>query len=79
MVKRLLISWTKSVSENSALLWSLFATLVGLVLCSWEIIPQLNEYLGLVKLPDDEFRYTIIALLAISTVGRTANIGPGEW
>eukprot|EP00211_Chloroparvula_japonica_P000750 CAMPEP_0119125976 /NCGR_PEP_ID=MMETSP1310-20130426/5062_1 /TAXON_ID=464262 /ORGANISM="Genus nov. species nov., Strain RCC2339" /LENGTH=1513 /DNA_ID=CAMNT_0007116097 /DNA_START=47 /DNA_END=4588 /DNA_ORIENTATION=+ len=61
--------WTKSLSENTALLWSLFATLVGVCLCAWEVVPELNKLLGLVALPGDDFRVEVIVLLLLSTAG----------
>ena len=31
------------MSENTALLWSLFATVAGVFICSFEVFPELNE------------------------------------
>ena len=41
----------------------------GVTAAAWEIVPQLNEYLGLVPLPDDATRYTLLGLIAATLVG----------
>eukprot|EP00958_Prasinococcus_capsulatus_P009703 scaffold940_cov569-Prasinococcus_capsulatus_cf.AAC.26 len=46
--------WTKSVSENPALMYSLFACAAGIFAAASELIPELNKYLGLVKLPEED-------------------------
>ena len=45
--------WTKSVSENPALMYSLFACACGIFAAASELVPELNQYLGLVKLPTE--------------------------
>jgi cation-transporting ATPase 13A1 len=61
--------WTKSISENTALLWSVAGLYAGLVVLSWEVLPVANSYMGLVPLPDGNFRVIVLALLAVSVCG----------
>ena len=61
--------WMKGVTENPGLLYSLAGCVAGVTAAAWEIVPQLNEYLGLVPLPDDATRYTLLGLIAATLVG----------
>merc|ERR1719327_224859 len=45
--------WMRGATENPALLYSLAACVAGVVVAAWELVPQLNSYLGLVALPND--------------------------
>lgn len=51
--------WMKGMMENHPLFLSVFLCVGGVVVASWEIVPQLNEVLQLAPFPDDEFRYKV--------------------
>merc|ERR1719267_325232 len=61
--------WMRGATENPGLLYSLALCVLGVVVAAWEIVPQLNEYLGLIALPSDEARYELLALLAVTLLG----------
>ena len=61
--------WMKGATENPGLLYSLALCVAGVVVAAWELVPQLNEYLGLIALPSDEARYELLALLAVTLLG----------
>ena len=56
-------------TENPAMLYSLLACVIGVFVCAFEVIPELNVYLELVSFPSAEFRNEILKLLFISTIG----------
>ena len=56
--------------ENHALFLSVFCCIAGVVIASWEIVPQLNEMLQLHPFPNDIFRYKVV-LLVLATIGGT--------
>jgi len=58
-----------SFTENKALLHSLGICGIGTLVCAYELIPKLNEWLGMVKLPDSELRYMILIMLLIDIFG----------
>ena len=58
--------------ENKTLLISLASMVCGAFVCAFEVSPWLNNWLQLVPLPDDTFRYKILATLAISVLGTIA-------
>ena len=49
--------------------YSLAACVAGIVTAAWEILPYLNDTLGLVPLPTDEMRYTLLTIIACTLVG----------
>merc|ERR1719482_1305603 len=51
--------WMKGATENPALLYSLALCVAGISVAAWELLPQLNDTLGLVKLPTDAMRYSL--------------------
>ena len=61
--------WMRGATENPALLYSLLGLVLGIIVAAWELIPYLNETLGLVPLPTDEMRYTLLKLIAITLLG----------
>lgn len=58
-----------SFTENKALLHSLGICGIGTLVCAYELIPKLNEWLGMVTLPDDQLRSTILVMLLIDIFG----------
>jgi cation-transporting ATPase 13A1 len=52
------------LTENRPLLWSLLATFIMTFMFASESVPGLNKYFQLVPFPDDNFRDTILRLLA---------------
>jgi cation-transporting ATPase 13A1 len=58
-----------SFTENKALLHSLGICGIGTLVCAYEMIPKLNEWLGMVTLPDDQLRSTILVMLLIDIFG----------
>jgi hypothetical protein len=61
--------WMKGATENPALLYSLVACAAGVIVAAWELIPQLNSTLGLVPLPSDGMRYSLLSILAATLLG----------
>lgn len=61
--------WMKGATENPALLYSLAACVAGICVAAWEVMPYLNETLGLVPLPTDDMRYTLLSILGVTLVG----------
>ena len=59
----------KGPLENSALLYSLAVCGTLAFTCAFEVSPALNKWLGLVSLPSDEFRWTLLGCLAVSVFG----------
>ena len=53
--------------ENHPLFLSVYICVAGVVVASWEMVPQLNEAIQLAPFPDDAFRYKVVALV-ISTI-----------
>ena len=58
--------------ENKTLLVSLASMVVGAFICAFEVSPWLNNWLQLVPMPDDAFRYKILGTLFVSVVGTIA-------
>jgi len=56
-------------TENPGLLYSLAACVAGVVVAAWEIVPYLNEQLGLVPIPDDATRYSLLSILSVTLLG----------
>eukprot|EP01001_Neometanema_parovale_P006680 NODE_3029_length_1291_cov_130.647260_g27_i1.p1 GENE.NODE_3029_length_1291_cov_130.647260_g27_i1~~NODE_3029_length_1291_cov_130.647260_g27_i1.p1 ORF type:complete len:221 (-),score=40.23 NODE_3029_length_1291_cov_130.647260_g27_i1:180-842(-) len=54
------------LSENGILLQSLASAMAGAVVCAYELIPTLNEWLQLVTFPTDQLRITILTILVIN-------------
>jgi cation-transporting ATPase 13A1 len=61
--------WMKGIVENHALCLSLFITIAALFVLAWGISPELNTAIHLHEFPDDEFRWKVVTLVAISLVG----------
>ena len=59
--------WMKGMLENHALFLSVFLCIGGVVVASWEMVPQLNELIQLAPFPDDVFRYKVV-LLVVATI-----------
>lgn len=60
----------KGMLENHPLFLSVFLCIGGVVVASWEMVPQLNELIQLAPFPDDTFRYKVV-LLVIATIAGT--------
>jgi len=61
--------WMKGATENPALLYSLVALAFGVTAATLEIVPPLNEALGLVPLPTEAERLSLLGLLAATLLG----------
>jgi len=61
--------WMKGLTENHALFLSLFASIGGICLCAWNLIPEVNNALHLSPFPDDQFAYEILYLVLASLFG----------
>merc|ERR1711988_1025225 len=61
--------WMKGMLENHALFLSVFLCVGGVVVASWEMIPQLNELIQLAPFPDDVFRYKVVFLVVATIFG----------
>jgi cation-transporting ATPase 13A1 len=61
--------WMTGVTENQGLLYSLSVTGISMLVCVTEVFPTGNEYLGLVPLPNDQFRISMVATLLVSFFG----------
>merc|ERR1740124_1681077 len=64
--------WMRGATENPGLLYSLAAAVAGVIVAAWELVPQLNEYLGLIALPSDTARYQLLSILAATLLGSLA-------
>lgn len=47
----------------------MYACIAGVVVASWEMVPQLNEMLQLAPFPDDAFRFKVVALVTATIFG----------
>merc|ERR1719240_1599339 len=56
--------WMRGATENPALLYSLALCVAAVCVAAWEVVPYLNETLGLVPLPTDAMRYQLLYILA---------------
>merc|ERR550532_3520965 len=61
--------WMKGVVENRALFLSVFVVAGSVAAAAWELSPELNALIHLSPFPSDEFRWGIMALVAITLVG----------
>jgi len=61
--------WMKGMLENHALFLSVFLCVGGVVVASWEMVPQLNDMIQLAPFPDDVFRYKVVALVMATILG----------
>jgi cation-transporting ATPase 13A1 len=61
--------WMKGMLENHALFLSVFACIGGVVVSSWEMVPQMNDMLQFTPFPDDAYRYKVVALVMASIAG----------
>ena len=64
--------WMKGMTENHALFLSVFMCVAGVVVASWEMVPQLNDIIQLAPVPDDAFRYKVVALVVATIAGTFA-------
>eukprot|EP01104_Vermistella_antarctica_P018701 TRINITY_DN7027_c0_g1_i1.p1 TRINITY_DN7027_c0_g1~~TRINITY_DN7027_c0_g1_i1.p1 ORF type:complete len:1422 (+),score=337.42 TRINITY_DN7027_c0_g1_i1:106-4371(+) len=58
-----------AMTENTAMMWSLFTCCCITFVCAFEVFPEFNGLLRLVSLPSDDFRYRILAVMAVSVFG----------
>jgi len=61
--------WMRGVTENRALFLSVFVVAGGVAAAAWEFQPQLNAMIHLSPFPNDEFRWSIMSLVALTLVG----------
>eukprot|EP00750_Incisomonas_marina_P025782 INCI5672.1.p1 GENE.INCI5672.1~~INCI5672.1.p1 ORF type:complete len:1383 (-),score=266.40 INCI5672.1:151-4299(-) len=61
--------WMKGMTENHGLFLSVFICLLGVGLCAWGVFPAINAMIHLHPFPDDEFRWTVMGLCALSIGG----------
>ena len=59
----------KGMLENHPLFLSVFVCIAGVVVASWEMVPQLNELIQLAPFPDDAFRYKVRVVLGFLVWG----------
>lgn len=64
--------WMKGMMENHALFLSVFICVAGVIVASWEMIPQMNTMLQLTPFPDDAFRYKVVGLVLATIAGTLA-------
>merc|ERR1711988_1097909 len=62
-------SWMKGMLENHALFLSVFLCIGGVVVASWEMVPQLNDLIQLAPFPDDAYRYKVVFLIMATIAG----------
>ena len=61
--------WMKGMLENHPLFLSVFLCIAGVVVASWEMVPQFNEVVQLAPFPNDEFRYKVVFLVVATIAG----------
>lgn len=61
--------WMKGMLENHALFLSVFLCIGGVVVASWEMVPQLNDLIQLAPFPDDAFRFKVVFLVMATIAG----------
>jgi len=61
--------WMKGMLENHPLFLSAFLCIAGIVVASWEMVPQFNELVQLAPFPDDQFRYKVVILVLTTITG----------
>ena len=61
--------WMKGMLENHALFLSVFMCIGGVVVASWEMVPQLNDLIQLAPFPDDAYRYKVVFLIMATIAG----------
>lgn len=61
--------WMKGMLENHYLFLSVFICIGAVVVCSWEMIPELNEVLHFHPFPNDAFRYKVVLLVSATIAG----------
>ena len=56
--------------ENHPLFLSVFACIAGVIIASWELVPQLNEIIQLAPFPPDGYyRYKVVSLVVATIFG----------
>ena len=61
--------WMKGILANHPLFLSVFLCIGGVVVASWEFVPQLNDLIQLCPFPNDAFRYKVVALVTLTIAG----------
>eukprot|EP00668_Euglena_longa_P046059 GGOE01061743.1.p1 GENE.GGOE01061743.1~~GGOE01061743.1.p1 ORF type:complete len:525 (+),score=172.97 GGOE01061743.1:212-1576(+) len=61
--------WMKGILENHPLFLSLFICVAGVAACAWAVVPEFNALIHLDEFPDDQFRWTVMALVGTSIIG----------
>jgi hypothetical protein len=61
--------WMKGMLANTPLFLSLFSCIAGVGACAWGVWPSFNALIHLEPFPSDEFRWQVMALVAISVLG----------
>jgi cation-transporting ATPase 13A1 len=61
--------WMAGIIDNHPLFLSVYICIAGVVVASWEMVPQLNELIQLAPFPDDMFRYKVVALVMATIAG----------
>ncbi len=62
--------WMKGMLENHPLFLSVFICVAGVVVASWEMVPQLNSMLQLAPFPEEgNYRYKVVALVCATIAG----------
>ena len=59
----------KGMLENHALIISIFLCVMGVGIAAWELFPYANTLLHLEPFPDDEYRFTVMGLVLMTTAG----------
>lgn len=61
--------WMKGMMENHPLFLAVFSCVAGCACCAWGVFPELNTLIHLEPFPNDEFRWRVMTLFALSLVG----------
>lgn len=61
--------WMRGLMENRPLFLSVFALIIGMGVCAWELVPEANLMVHLTPFPGDEFRIRIMVLVLTSIFG----------
>lgn len=60
--------WMKGMLENQALFLSILICVAMVAVCAWGVVPQINEWLNLVVVPED-LRWKVMSTLSLSLFG----------
>ena len=61
--------WMKGLLENQPLFLSVVASIGGLVVAAWQMVPMANKAIHLFEFPDDAFRHRVVHLVLLSLFG----------